>query len=753
MNTPDRRASDDRRPSDLQTDRRDRRASEQPREESSDLLVYWNVVRRYWLGILSFSSAITLIALVVVLKMIPIYQAEASLMIETREAKIVSVQNLYSEDTNSHEYMQSQFEILKSRELAERVIQSLHLTELPRFRQKSDPGRFGWRKWLPFLSPVPAPQPPAVNNEPGSSEKAGEQVIQWFQDSLSVNPVRNSLIVKVGFEDRDPNLAMRIANASAEAFIEGDLNSKLAQAQKASEWLSSRFDGLKEQLTQSEQRLQSFLESEHLIDLEGVYTLTSKEVVAMTEKLVQVRQQRAEAENFYRQVASISNLSGERIESIPDVGGDVVLNDLKRKLMEVQTQYSEFSKQLGASHPKMQSLAAQNASLTDAIQQHLSALKSRMKNQYEIVAANEQALESAIRENKEEIQSISRKQAQLKELQREVTSNQQLYDMFLTRIKETRETGELQTANSHFIDRAELPRRPVKPKKTQLIVFAFLGSLIFGVISAFLLENLDTSIKGTEGLLLEPRMTAALLATLPLLDSERFKPGLAYLENKQPSFCESVRTLRTRILLARLDNPYKVIMVTSPVGGEGKTTVAINLAFAMSRIKNQSVLLLEADMREPGIAEFLGLPKRKIGLSNMLVDSLPLDEVLFRLRYESGILDVLTSGSTPPDILEILDSERFSEVLQELKTLYDVILIDVPAVQRVSDALILSHEVDAIVYVVKAGVTSLKAAREGITRLRRAQGTICGVVLNQFSEKKTRMSILARIWARLKAGG
>jgi len=752
VNTPDRRASDDRRPSDLQTDRRDRRASEQPREETSDLLVYWNVVRRYWLGILSFSFAVTLGALLIVLKMVPIYQAEASLMIETREAKIVSVQNIYSEETSSHEYMQSQFEILKSRELAERVIKSLHLAELPRFRQKSGPGRFDLRKWLPsFLSPVLS-QHAQADVDAVSSERAREQVIQWFQDSLSVNPVRNSLIVKVGFEDRDPNLAMQIANAAAEAFIEGDLNGKLAQAQKASEWLSSRFDGLKEQLTQSEQRLQSFLESEHLINLEGVYTLTTKEVVAMTEKLVQVRQQRAEAENFYRQIASLSNLSGDRIESIPNEGGDVVLTDLKRKLMDVRTQYSEFSKQLGASHPKMQSLSAQIASLTEALQEHLSALKSRMKNQYEIVAANEQALESAIRDNKEEIQNISRKQAQLKELQREVASNQQLYDMFLTRMKETRETGELQTANSHFIDRAELPQRPVKPKKAQLIVFAFLGSLIFGVISAFLLENLDTSIKGTEGLLLEPRMTAAWLATLPLLDSERCKPGLAYLENRHANFCESVRTLRTRILLARLDNPYKVIMVTSPIGGEGKTTVAINLAFAMSRIKNQSVLLLEGDMREPGIAGFLGLPQRKIGLSNMLVDSLTLDEVLFRLRYENGILDVLTSGSPPPDILEILDSERFSEMLQELKTLYDVILIDAPAVQRVSDALILAHEVDAIVYVVKAGVTSLKAAREGITRLRRAQGTICGVALNQFSEKKNRKSILARIRARMKGG-
>ena len=739
MNTADRRSSDP----GGSAGARDRRAAAPALEETSDLLVYWGVVRRYWIGILALSSCVTLVALLLAFKMVPIYQAEASLMIDTREEKLVSVQNLYTQDTSSHEYMQSQFEILKSRELAERVIQSLRLAELPRFRQESGASKFNWRKWLPFGVPAPQSQ---VSVEPASSEKARDRVIRWFQDSLFINPIRNTQLVKVGFEDRDPKLAMLIANAAGEAFIEGDLNNKLAQAQQASEWLSSRMDGLKEQLTQSEQRLQAFLESEHLIDLEGVYTLTAKEVVSLTEKLVQVRQQRAEAENLYRQVASISNLSGERIESIPEIGGDVVLNDLKHKLVEVQTQYSEFSKQLGVSHPKMQSLAAQNASLTEAIQQHVSALKSRLKNQYQIVAANEQALESAISDNKEEIQNISRKQARLKELKRDVNSSQQLYDMFLTRMKEMRETGELQTANSHFIDRADLPQRPVKPKKAQLVIFAFLASLFFGIMGAFMLENLDTSIKNTEGL--EPRITARLLGTLPLLDQERFKPGLAYLENKHPNFCEAVRSLRTSILLSRQDNPYKVMMVTSPLGDEGKTTVAINLAFAMSQTKNQRVLLLEADMREPKIAELLGLSQRKIGLSNLLLDSVTLDEALLRLRYESGILDILTSGEPPPaDILEILDSERFSEVLAELKDHYDVILIDAPAVQSVSDALVLSREVDAIVYVVKAGVTSLKAARDGIARLRnKAQANICGVVLNQLSETKSGMSqLLARL--------
>lgn len=731
MNTPDRRSPDR---------RSDRRASDQPREETNDLLQYWDVVRRYWLGILSLSSCITLISLLLVLKMVPIYQAEASLMIDTREEKLVSVQNLYTQDTTSHEYLQSQFEILKSRDLAERVIQSLSLAELPRFRQESSANKFDWRKWLPFGVSVPQSSVDAA----ASSEKARERVIGWFQGALSINPVRNTQIVKVCFEDRDPKLAMLIANAAGEAFIEGDLNSKLAQAQQASEWLSSRLDGLKEQLTQSEQRLQTFLEYEHLIDLEGVYTLATKEVVSLTEKLVQVRQQRAEAENLYRQVASISNLSDARVESLPDVGGDVVLNDLKRKLMEVQTQYSEFSKQLGVSHPKMQSLTAEITSLTNAMQQHVLALKSRLKNQYEIVAANEQALESAIRDNKEEIQSISRKQARWKELKRDVNSNQQLYDMFLTRMKEMRETGELQTANSHFIDRAGVPQRPVKPKKTQLIILAFLGGVVFSILGALLLDNIDTSIKISDAL--ESRITTRLLGTLPLLDAAKIKPGLVYLENKHAGFCESVRTLRTGIMLSCLDNPYQVIMVTSPIGGEGKTTVAINLAFAISQTKNQKVLLLEADMRKPKIAELLGLSQRKTGLSNVLLDSLALDEALVRLRYESGILDILTSGAPPPDILEILGSERFSEVLQELKAHYDVILIDAPAVQRVSDALVLSREADAIVYVVKAGVTSFKAAREGIARLRnKAQGNICGVVLNCVSETKPHLSMLARM--------
>jgi succinoglycan biosynthesis transport protein ExoP len=738
VNTVDRGSSD-------RPDSRDRRVSARVPEETGDLLLYWGMVRRYWTGILLLSAGITLIALMIVLKMVPVYQAEASLMIDAREDKLVSMQNLFTQGTASHEYMQSQFEIFKSRELADRVIQTLHLAELPRFRQElSGSNKFDWRKWLTFG--VWASQPQS-SVEPASSEAARNRVIDWFQRALSVNPVRNTQIVKVGFEDRDPKLATLIANAAGEAFIAGDLSSKLAQAQQASQGLSGRLDGLKEQLTQAEQRLQTFLEAEHLTDLDdGVYTLATKEVVSLTEKLVEVRQQRAEAANLYRQVASISNLADAHVESIPDVGDDAVLNDLKHKLLEVQTQYSEFSKQFGVSHPKMQSLTAQNASLTEAIQQHVAALKARLKNQYEIVAANEQALESAIRDNKDDIQNISRKQAQLKELKRDVTSSQQLYDLFLTRMKEMHETGELQTANAHFIDRADVPQRPVKPKKAQLVVLAFLGGLFFSVLGALLLENLDTSIKSPEGL--EPRITTRLLGTLPLLNTARIKPGLAYLENKHAGFCESVRTVRTSIMLLCVDNPYKVIMVTSPFGGEGKTTVAINLAFAMSQAKNHSVLLLEADMREPRIAELLGLPQRKTGLSNLLQDSFSLDEAVLRLRHENGFLDILTSGAQPPDILEILDSERFAGLLEDLKPHYDVILIDAPAVLGVSDALVLAREADAVVYVVKAGVTQLKAARDGITRLRnKVQANICGVVLNQFSEKKSGLPLL---FSRLK---
>lgn len=632
-------------------------ASSDP-EMEIDLRQYWRIVSRYKWGILGLAFAITVLATLIVFSIEPVYRASTTLLIEQSKAKVLTIQEVYDVDGGNKEYLQTQFEILKSRELAMRVVKTLQLESNPEFVPQDDADKsssfaIDWRKWLPAGH--------AENPLPTDEQKLAG-VVNAFIAHLSIEPVRNTQLVMINFESKDPRLAARISNAMAQAYIESQMEARIALTEQAAGWLTQRLSYLKAALEQSEQRLQAYREKNDIVDVTGADGQSG--VLALTSRQLQ---------------------------------------DITERMVAAKFKLSEISQRYGPKHPTYQQaeLDLREAEQTLAIARGTA-------------------------------QVLSRKEFGLQELQREVDTNRNLYDAFFTRIKEANETRQLETANARVVDTAVVPSKPVKPLKGLTMALAFVLSLMLGVMLAFLLDYLDSTFKGAEDV--EARLGVPMLGLLPIAkrrqDAVIGRP--LFLENDQQGFSEAVRTVRTGVVLSGLDTPHQIVVVTSSVPGEGKTTTSVNLAVAMGQM--EKVLLIDADMRRPTISKTLGIPGSSAGLSNLVAGTAEMGQCIH--HHEAGGIDILTAGLIPPNPLELLSSRRFRDVIQQLAEQYDRIVIDSPPTLAVSDALVLSTIANAVIYVVKSDATAFHSARNGISRLQRVKAPLTGVVLNQVNLSK-----------------
>lgn len=629
-------------------------------EMEIDLRQYWRVVSRYKWGIVGLAFAITVLATLIVFAIKPVYRATNTLLIEQKQAKVVTIQEVYDMDSGNKEYLQTQFEVLKSRDLAARVVRTLKLDENPEFvspdADEDDKKGFAidWRSWLPQGH---------ADNPLLPEEQKFNRVVDAFISNLTIEPVRNTQLVKISFDSHDPRLAAAISNAMAQAYIDSQMESRIAMTEQAATWLTQRLTGLKTTLEQSEQRLQAYREKNDLVEVGDVDSNGNTSIFALNAKQLQ---------------------------------------DITERVIAAQFNLSAISQRYGPKHPSYQ-------------QAELD------------LAEAQQALQMA----RSNAMAVTRKQFGFQELMREVETNRNLYDTFFTRIKEANETRQLETANARVVDPAVTPDKPVKPLKGLTMALAFVLSLMLGVMLAFLLDYLDSTFKGADDV--EARLGVPMLGLLPIA-KRRLEQGAKplFLDADQQGFAEAVRTVRTGVVLSGLDTSHQIVVVTSSVPGEGKTTTSVNLALAMGQM--EKVLLIDADMRRPTIAKTLGIPGSSPGLSNLVAGTAEADQCIH--HHEEGNIDILTAGLIPPNPLELLSSRRFRDVLQQLSEKYDRIVIDSAPTLAVSDALVLASIANAVIYVVKSDSTAFHSARNGIQKLQRVHAPLTGVVLNQVNLSK-----------------
>lgn len=678
---------------------------------------YWrSIKKRLWMIVLA-TVVITVATAAYAWTMQPIYRSTATLLIESAKAKILSIDEVYSGVSQDREYYQTQVEILRSRDVALRAVQATSLWERPGFDPRVQPTR--WSRWTSFASGPEAPQP-------STPAALAEATVGKFSDSLSVEPVRLSQLVKVSFEATDAQVAADMANATAQAYINADHEAIVKMTQQVNGLLEDRMSALRDKLLQSEQALQAFREKEHLVSLGGSsQSVAGQQVGEVTQRLISARVRRTELESAQQQVQSVKN--GD-YSTIPLVMTNAGVSDARNRVTTAAVKLDELSNTLGSEHSRVKEARGELAAAQRSLQSQTQTVIASMTREYQAARDTERALEGALGSARGNVQELNRQEFQLGVLEREVQANKQLYELFLSRAKETAISSNLQTAVARIVDAANPYGGRVRPHRGQMVVIALLLSLAGGMLAAVLLDKLDNTLKGTDEA--EQRLRQPVLATLPAISTKYSEPlTRMFLDRPMSQHAEAIRTARTGVLMSNVDVRHKILLVTSSVSGEGKTTLCTNLAFAHAQTKR--TLLIDADMRNPQIGQRLGLPFDAKGLSNLVSGTASAQQCVHAI--EGSSLMVMPAGDIPLNPQELLLSNRFRDALASLSKQIEIIVFDSPPLDKVSDALVIAPLANDTIYVVKAGHTPHTVARRGIDRLQRAGAKILGVVLNNLA--------------------
>lgn len=708
------------------------RLTESMDDDLIDLGRLLRAVMRYKWAIMAFAFAVTLATGLVVYSMEPVYSATASIVLESEEANVVNVEQVYSLGSGKYEYTQTQFEILKSRSLAERVVRKLKLYQHPHFLPRGEEEQT--RPWysldLKALLPASQKSPPAQLSEEEKQTQLIQAITGVVASGLTVRPVDISFVVYLSYESSDPQLAAQVVNAIAREFIDSNLETRLAGTVQATGWLGGRLAELKENLGRSEEALQDFRDREGLVSVAGVTSLGGSELKILSQRLEDARKARIEAQNIRDDVQDMPDADTEQLMTIPAVLQHQLIRDLAREQSAAERKVAELSNRYGPKHPKMiaarSDLSAANSELAVEVRNVVSGIS----REYEIALRNERQLEATWEASKSEMQDFNRKEFQLQELQRDVETNRQLYDVFFSRMKSVSETSGFEKPHARIIDRALVPTVPVKPNPRLSLTLAFILGLMLGCGVAVLLDILDNTVKNADDV--QNKLGVALLGTLPKMKLDNDGSFEQFWQTPRGRFAEAVRTIRTGVVLSGLDKPSKIIVVTSTVPGEGKSTVTLNLGVALAQMEN--TLVIGADLRRPSLAKLCGLAPNHCGLTHFVSGTAQLDDCIAHLPELN--LYVMPAGIIPPNPLEMISSNKFVLALKSLRERFDRIVIDSAPVQTVSDALILASNADSVIYVVKADSTSATQARKGIASVVASNEPLTGVVLNQLEARK-----------------
>jgi capsular exopolysaccharide synthesis family protein len=559
-------------------------------------------------------------------------------------------------------------------------------------------------------------------------------LIGFIKSGLSVKLVGGTQMVDIQYRNHDPKLATDVVNALMDTFIDENLRSKFDQTKRTSVWLEKQLEDLKEQASDAQIRLANFQKQHNIVGTDENSNLTMLNLSQISGDLESAEADRIIHESrmreFATQDADLASLTGDN----PQVGL------LRTQLADLRTQRDQLALEVGPRHPKMQALNAQIAKVQASLDNEVALAHRQIQNEYEGSLRTEQLLRGRLDAQKEQAFRLSEDVGQYAILRHEAELNRDLYDALQMRLKEASVTAGLSATNISVVDRAQIPFIPIAPRKTMSMLFGLVGGFVGGLVMAFIIESIDDRMQTSEEV--ETVSTLASLATIPhMVDSplrrkrtelQETASGqirqLTALHSPKSLAGEAYRGLRSSLLLSSIDKPPRVIVITSAFPGEGKTTTAVNCALALAQ-RGERVLLIDADLRRGTLHQVFGIGDRSFGLSTVL--SRPEDRRMAPAPLpELPMLHVLPTGMRPPNPAEMLSSQRMEEQLHQWAREYDRIVLDTAPVLAVSDSQALAVMADAVVLVVRAGVTRKRAILRSRDLLWRINANIAGVVVN-----------------------
>ena len=702
-------------------------------ETIAKLREYWQILRKRFWAVLVCVAAGVGIAFFVTSRMPRKYRATASVELSLQAPHILgqNVQPIDFQTTDwwsGRTFLKTQYKILKSRRIALKAAKRLTVEDLWKLlgRRSSQPG-----------------QPPSnVTPTEEDYQKAAGAILA----GLEIQPVKESRIVLVRFVHTDPELAAKVANNVAEAYIDDNLMRRLASTKGASVWLDEQLESLRRELDQAELAIQKFKEENNIlsVSLEDRINILSRTIQTLSEKRDQVMAERLALEAEMAQLKKIRNSEDPINDPALSYVNNPVIEALKQEYEKAYLKLVELRGRYMERHPKIQAQQALLSAIRRDLEREAFLALKVLEAKHKTLVSTEGRYKAALEKLKKEGLVLAKKAIEYNRLKRNQEHTAKLYELVLGRLKETDLAKELRTNNVRLVDRALVPAAPYWPKTHVNLAIGFALGLLLGIGLAFLLHYLDNTIKTQEDI--ETLLKVPYLGWIPVLKPSKARTGdteggeegqkksdeLFVYRHPKSSAAEACRAIRTNLLFMSPEKPIRSIVVTSAGPREGKTTVALQLAEIMA-MAGERVLLVDTDMRRPRLHRAAGVSNDR-GLTNVIVGEAELEDVIKTTEVPN--LWILPRGPSTPSPAELLQSETFRNLVQRLASLYDRVILDSPPVQAVTDPVILSKIADGTLLVVKAGVTIKEMAIRTVRQLRDVGAHVLGCVLNDVDPAK-----------------
>ena len=728
--------------------------------EETHLRHYWKILFKRIRPMVAVFIDVMIIGAIITLISPTLYTARSTLKIEPQNPSVTGVAGVGESlpgqyDIGPYDYYQTQFALLKSEPLRARVIKSLNLESNSAFTGKPtgfnpltsvanwigsgfDYLRIGLDRLTGGAAPEPA-APPAPVYEHG----VHPALVSRYSQYLTIEPVRNTRLVEVIFNTPDGKLSQDLANSHAAGFIQMILENRFSLTKEAKDFLGARLAELREKVQQAEVKLNKFRQQHGVVSFEKGENIAVDRLVDLNKVLTKARADRIEAESLY-QITRNKNT-----EHLANVLTNPLIQQIKGSLATLEAEKGRLLSIFTPEHPRIQEINQQIAEARRGLRSEINNITRGVESSYSAARAREESLDREAKTQQATALSLKEVGVDYAVLNEEVVVNRGLYENVLKRLHETNVANDLAASNMQVVQRAELPTTPSSPNWMRNMSLSAILGLLLAVGVGFFLEYMDSTVNTPQGVWAAVSLTT--LGVVPHLKSlpEKYRTGAAqngtatYLATPKEGngvaskelvmagdqlslTAESYRTIRTALLLAKAEHPPKVILLTSPAPGEGKTVTTVNLAAALAQ-SGQSVVVVDGDLRKGRCHKLVNV-SNQTGLANVLAGQIGLRSAMKETSVKNFYL--LPRGVLPPNPADLLMSRKMQEVLNELRNTFDFVLIDSPPAIAVSDAAVISAFCDGVLLVFHGQRTTAQAARQAVERLDSISATLLGVILN-----------------------
>jgi polysaccharide biosynthesis transport protein len=702
---------------------------EVPPEDVPHLLDYWELIlKRRWLVLTCVLVVFTTVALGT-LKEQPVYEGKVEIEIDPEPPSVVNFKEVVSVGNNGdfESYQDTQYKLIKSRTLAEQVVKDLKLYESPEFIRP---------RYLFGLieGAVPALPPNIDEDPPDASSPLFKNAVAYLKSAVDVDPVRRSNLADITVDAHDPNLAATVANKLADDYANFNLETKYNETMKASAWLKNKIADMKIAVEKEDDKLAEYARANGIVFVNDKETLVTAHLSQVANSLTAAQNDLIAVGTLYEQVQA------GHIETLPGIIDNPLVQDLRRRKDDLERQYEDLSVEYKPDYPKVKVVKKELDAIDQQIEQQKKTAAKTITDQYDNARERVKKFNDALNEAKREQNDLAEKTIQYDIIKREASSNHELYDGLLTRMKEANVSAGLGASNIRVIDPAIVPGGPVKPRVLLNLSLGLIAGLGLGIGLAFFQEYLDKTLKTPDDV--EQYLRLPSLGVVPRFTIAGAKDGkgeeallasgsnghhaLAPGIKTDPQSVEAFRSLRTSVLLSASPVP-RLILVTSALPSEGKTTTTVNLGATLASLGNR-VVVVDCDMRRPSCHRSTGVENAP-GFVQCLTGHVDLKAAVLPVQGVEN-LSVIPCGPIPPNPAEVLSAPLTADLLRRLRTQFEYVLVDSPPLLSVADSRILATLVDAVVLVARAHATPYDVVRRARTLLYGSGARILGVALN-----------------------